>query len=368
MVNLPLVDIFLAFLFPGVVTFLVTPIVIKIAFALGMVDDPATHKHVKVIHKYPVARGGGMATILAIVFTALLLLPLTKHLVGILLGAVVVVITGLLDDKYDLNPYVRLCLNFVAGGVVVAAGIGIPFISNPLGGVIHLDQPRITWQFLGSTRTIWVLSDLFALFLIAWTMNFVSMSSGVDGQISGVVVIAAITIALLAVKNLNDPSQWPVLILALATAGAYLGFLPWHFYPQKIMPGYSGATLAGFMLSVLSILSTAKVGTLLVVLGVPFVDVSYTLARRILGGKSPFIGDRGHLHHKLLDMGWGKRKIAVFYWIVSALLGIAALYLNSRQKLYTIVTAAIVVGGLLLWANYFTQYSRQRDRISGQKT
>jgi UDP-GlcNAc:undecaprenyl-phosphate GlcNAc-1-phosphate transferase len=131
-----------------------------------------------------------------------------------------------------------------------------------------------------------------------------------------------------------------------------LGFLPWNFYPQKIMPGFSGSTLAGYMLAVLSILSTTKVGTLIVVLGVPLVDTGYTIVRRILSGKSPVWGDRGHLHHKLLDMGLSKRQVSIFYWATAALLGLIALNLNASSKLYTIIGTAILVGGLLLLATY----------------
>ena len=136
------------------------------------------------------------------------------------------------------------------------------------------------------------------------------------------------------------------------TAGAFLGFLPWHIYPQKIMPSYSGATLAGFLLAVLSILATTKVGILIVVLGVPLVDTGYVIIRRIASGRSPVWGDRGHLHHRLLDAGWSKRKVALFYWLISAGLAALALNLNTASKLYTMVGIAIVIGGLILWLTY----------------
>lgn len=118
------------------------------------------------------------------------------------------------------------------------------------------------------------------------------------------------------------------------------------------MPGYGGSTLAGYLLAVLAILSTTKVGTLIVVLGIPLVDTGYTILRRILSGKSPVWGDRGHLHHRLLDLGWGKRRVATFYWLISALLGVLALNLNTSNKLYTMVGIAILLGGLILWLTY----------------
>jgi len=131
------------------------------------------------------------------------------------------------------------------------------------------------------------------------------------------------------------------------------------------MPGYGGGTIAGFLLAILSILSGAKLATMIIVLGVPMMDAIYTIIRRITSGKSPVWGDRGHLHHKLMDLGWGKRRVSIFYWLTTGLLGLVALQLNSKQKLFTIVLLILGVGGLLLWLNYFISYSRRQDRDSG---
>jgi len=343
------------FLFPwltaSAVAFLVTPLVIKYAKRLGIVDYP--RKHPKVIHTVPTPRGGGIAIFAALVVAALFFLPFDKHVAGILAGASILVVMGYLDDKHDLNPYLRLALGFLAAAAPVAAGIGVAFVSNPLGGIIDLSQPRINFEFFGSPVSIWILSDLFALFWITFLMNIVNMGAkGVDGQLSGVVVLAALTIALLSLKFSADITQWPVIILAAITGGAYLGFLPWHIFPQKIMPGYGGSTLAGYLLAVLSILSTTKVGALMVVLGIPLIDTGYTIGRRILSGKSPVWGDRGHLHHRLLDAGLNKSQVAIFYWGITAVLGFAALNLNTATKLYTMVGIAIFVGGLILWLTY----------------
>lgn len=350
-------EIFKLAILPGVISaalaYLVTPFVIKLAKKLGIIDDPRTHKHVKVIHKYPVPRAGGVATFIAIFLASLVFLPLDKHLVGILAGATLVTALGFLDDKYDLNPYLRLIGGFVAAAAPIAAGIGIAFLSRPGGGIIDLSQPQLKFFLLGEERSIWILSDAFALVWIVFVMNMLNMGAkGVDGQLPGVVVVAATTIAALSLKFSADIAQWPVIILAAITAGAYLGFLPWNFYPQKIMPGYGGSTLAGYLLAVLAILSTTKVGTLIVVLGIPLVDTGYTILRRIISGKSPVWGDRGHLHHRLLDLGWGKRRVATFYWLISALLGVLALNLNTSSKLYTMVGIAILLGGLILWLTY----------------
>lgn len=343
----------------GIIAYFSTPLVIKLAHKIGIIDDPKTNKHAKVIHTYPTPRGGGLAIFIAIAIAILIFLPFDKHIKGILAGAAMVTLIGILDDKFNLNPYLRLFLGFIAAGMPIIAGIGIAFISNPLGGTIDLSHPRIFFDLLGQTRSIWVLSDIFALIWIVFMMNMLNMGAkGVDGQLTGVAAISAATIAALSMKFSADITQWPVIILASIMAGSFIGFLPWHIFPQKIMPSYSGASLAGYLLAVLSILSTTKVGILMVVLGIPLVDTGYTIVRRILQGRSPVWGDRGHLHHKLLDSGWSKSTVAYFYWILTALLGLAALYLNTASKVYTMIGVVIFVGGLILWLTYQPKSSK----------
>src|SRR4030043_418824 len=347
--SLTIFPLLLAFL----IAFFSTPLVIKLAHKIGIIDDPRLHKHPKVIHSYPVPRGGGLAIFTAVLISSLVFLPLDKHLIGILIGAFFITTLGILDDKFNLNPYLRLVAQFVIAGIPIIAGIGIAFINMPFNGILDLSHPRIVFDLLGQTRSIWLISDVFAIFWIVYMMNMLNMGAkGVDGQLPGVVVIAAITIAALSLSYSADITQWPVIIFASITAGAYFGFLPWNFYPQKIMPSYSGSTLAGYLLAVLSILSTTKVGTLIVVLGIPLVDTGYVIVRRILSGKSPVWGDRGHLHHRLFDAGLGKRNIAFLYWLGTALLGVLALTLNAKSKLYTIIGIALVLGGVYLWLTY----------------
>jgi UDP-GlcNAc:undecaprenyl-phosphate GlcNAc-1-phosphate transferase len=351
-----LTPILLAGLTSFSISYFATPLVIKLAHKIGIIDNPKNQKHPKVIHTYPVPRGGGLAIFLSVLITSLFFLPLDKHLVGILIGAFILTILGILDDKYNLNPYIRLVVQFITAGIPVLAGIGIAYINNPIGpGIINLSQPQIAIDFLGR-HSIWIIADLFAILWIVILMNFINMGAkGVDGQLPGVVSIAGIAIAILSLKYSADITQWPVIILAVITSGSFLGFLPYNFYPQKIMPGFSGSTLAGYLLGILSILSTTKVGTLLVVLGVPLVDTGYTIIRRVASGKSPVWGDRGHLHHKLLDLGFSKRQVSYFYWTTTALLGILALNLTSSFKLYTLVGLAILIGGSLLWLTHRQQ-------------
>jgi len=356
---------FIPFIVASLISLIITPLTIFLYKKLHWLDDPKKNKHPKVIHKYPVPRGGGIPIYIAVFTASLIFLPFDKHVKGILLGGLLIFIIGILDDRFDLNPYLRLIIGFLAAACVVGSGIGIAFITNPFGGVIKLDQPQIPFYFLGKVRTIWVLADIFALLWIVWCMNFVNWSKGIDGQLPGIIVIAGITIGLFSLRFSADITQWPVIILALITAGAYLGFLPWNFYPQKIMPGYGAGALAGYLLAVLTILSTTKVGTGIMVLAIPMIDAFYTILTRIRGGRSPVWGDRNHFHHKLLALGWGKRRIAIFYWLISAFFGILALILNSQTKFYTIILLTLIFGGIILWLNFFITLSSRPDQSSG---
>jgi len=348
----------------AILAFSITPLIIWFYKKNNWLDDPKKQKHPKVIHQYPVPRGGGIAVFLAITITCLWFLPLDKHLIGILIGALILVLVGVWDDLKDINPYLRLALGFLAAGVVVASGIGIPYVSNPLqsGGVINLSQPQIPIYWLGKWRTIWFWSDLIALIWIVGTMNFVNWSKGLDGQLPGIVAVAGIIIGLLSLRFRDDITQWPVILMAIILAGAYLGFLPWNFYPQKIMPGYGGGSLAGYFLAVLAILSGAKLATSILVLGIPMIDAVYSVIRRVLAGRSPVWGDRGHLHHKLMQLGWGKRRVAIFYWLVSLILGLMALKLTSEQKFYTLILLGLIIGGVLVWLNTATYYLKRSGR------
>jgi UDP-GlcNAc:undecaprenyl-phosphate GlcNAc-1-phosphate transferase len=346
-------------IFPLITAFLIalaaTPLTIKLAWRWGLIDDPQKRKHPAKLHQQPIPRAGVIPVWLAVITASLIFLPVDKYLLSILGGATLLLILGLLDDKYDLNPYLRLIGCFLGAGLVVGGGIRIFFITNPFGqGIIEFNQ---------------LMAIVLALVWISFLSNITNWSSGFDGQLPGMVVIAALTIVFLSFRFSADITQWPVTILAAITAGAYLGFLPYNFYPQKIMPGYGGGTLAGFLLAVLAILSTAKIGTILVVLGIPFIDAFYSIIRRLLTGRSPVWGDRGHLHHKLLDeWGWSKRKTALFYWGITAVLGILALNLRSLQKFYTIVMLVLIIGSLLLWFNLLSVWFGRSDRDKASKT
>jgi UDP-GlcNAc:undecaprenyl-phosphate/decaprenyl-phosphate GlcNAc-1-phosphate transferase len=340
------------FLLTALAAFLITPIVIWFYKKNGWVEDPKLKKHVKITHKDPVPRGGGVIIFIAVCVIALLSLHVDRYLVSILIGAAILTIVGILDDIYDLSPFIRLGTGLLVALIVVGSGIGIAYITHPFAaGVLRLDQPQLYFQLFGQGHTIWILADVLAVFFILWNMNIVNWSKGVDGQMPGFVAIALVFVGLLSRRFIDDPTQFNTEFLSFIVAGAFAGFLIWNFYPQKIMSGYGAGSLAGYFLAVLSILSGAKIATTIMVLGIPTADALFTISRRLLAGKSPFWGDRGHLHHKLMDvLGWGRRRIAVFYWFTTFILGLLALYLNTWGKLVTMMIVLILVFGFLIWA------------------
>lgn len=325
------------------VSFLLTPPVMLLAKKLRLVTNKALRFHPAHTHKGVIPRAGGVPIFLAILLTVLVFIPVNKIMLGILLASALLVVVGTVDDYNDISPYVRFGLNLAISAIVIGFGLGIPYLSNPFGEAIRLDTWRIQFDFFGS-RSIWFWADILAIIWLTWTTNMVNWSKGVDGQLPGFVAITAIFMGLLGQRfTAHDISVQSVTLLSFVVAGAYLGFLPFNFYPQKIMPGYGGGGLAGFMLGILSILSFGKLGTAVLILSMPMIDAFYTIVRRIRKRQSPFRADWGHFHHRLLEIGWGKRRIAVFYWLVSLILGTSSLFLKGVEKIIAFITCGIVL-------------------------
>lgn len=322
------------------ISLILTPFVIKLANKYKLVDDPKTHKHPAIIHKKPIPRAGGLSIFIAIVVTSFVFLTVTLQLAVILLCGLLVVVVGLLDDKFDISPYLRFVTNIIFAGLVVLSGVAIPFVTNPLGGILHF------------TTSGFFIPQILAIIWIVWIMNMLNWSKGVDGQMPGIAAISAIIIGLAALRfPVLEPSNILVSQLSFIVAGASLGFLVFNFYPAKIFPGYS-ATILGFLIGVLSILSGAKLATAVLVMGIPTADALFTVLRRVLSKKSPFWHDKGHLHHLLLGLGFSQRSIAVFYWVMSCLLGFISLNLSSKGKLFAIILVLVLVGGFILSLKY----------------
>ena len=341
---------FLAILISFFVSFVFTPLVRNFFTRHHWVENP-TEKNQKTHNATAltsVPRGGGIPIFLSVLISCLFFLPLDKHLIGILSAALVVLIIGVWDDLKDISPIIRLFSNIFVALIIVGSGIGIAYLSNPFGsGVIDLSFLQINFDFFGS-HSIWVLSDILAVIWIVWCMNIVGWATGVDGQLPGFTAIAAFFIGILGFKYSSDITQWPVIILSGAVCGAYLGFLPFNFFPQTIMPGYSGKSLAGFFLAVLSILSGAKLATLVFLLAIPMLDAVFAIIRRLINHKPVYLGDGQHFHHQLLKSGWSRRSIALLYWLFSLILGFISLFLDSSQKVYVFIGFALIFFTILI--------------------
>lgn len=255
---------------------------------------------------------------------------LQKHIFGILIAGFFLVLGGFLDDIYDLKPYQQVIWPIFAALTIIASGIGVEKLTNPFGGYISLNEP---------------ISDLLTfvwLLLIIYTTKFLD---GLDGLVSGMTVINAWIIALLSLFFfINIPTA----VLAIFVAGVFSGFLIWNFHPAKIFLGEAGSTLAGFLLGVLAIISGAKVATTLLILGIPVLDGIWVVFRRMIVEKrSPFHGDKKHIHFRLLDAGLSQRQAVLLLYMVAAICGGLALFLQSFQKIYALLTLFV---GMVVFA------------------
>jgi len=334
---LPLIVAFLS-------TVILTPLSLVFIKKYGILDDPRKHKHPAILHKKPIPRGGGIPLFAGVLVASFLFLPITKLTIAIFSAAFISLLIGILDDKLDISPYFRFLVNIVSAIIVVASGVAISFITNPLGGILNIPP---------------FLSHLLVILWVVWVMNMLNWSKGVDGQMPGIVAISAIVIGILSLRFPGlDEASIVNAKLSFIIAGASLGFLVFNFYPAKIFPGYS-ATSIYLLLSVVSILSSAKLATAILVMGVPMMDGVFTIFRRILSGKSPFWHDKKHLHHLLLSLGFSQRVIALFYWLFSAILGSLALVLSSKGKAFAIIMLAILVGGGILFLHFLTRKNNE---------
>lgn len=352
---------FFGFLISFLLAVVLTKITIRFAFKYGFVDDPK-RKHNAILHSKIIPRAGGIPVYFATLVSSLILVlffyftksgtidfsgDTIKHLSGIFIAGFGIVALGLWDDKYDLSPKLRLGLLFLYAFVVVGFGIGISYITNPFGGVLRLDLLSIPFYLFNNLHTIIILADILAIFWIVSLMNIVNWSSGLDGQNAGISVVALMVLGFASLRY--DRLSEPTALIAFIAAGAFLGFLVFSAYPQKIMPGFGGSTFSGFMIAVLSILSGAKLATAMIVLAIPILDASWVFLRRVINKKNPMMNDRTHLHHYLLDLGWSKRRIAFFYWLICAFLGIIVLNIDSDSKVFIFLLVFLLFISGSLW-------------------
>lgn len=351
----------LHFFIAFILSFLITIPTIKFAKVFGLTTDTKKRHHPAHTHTGVIPRAGGLPILISFLITTIVFIPIQKLIIPVLIASILLVVVGLLDDKYDLSPYTRFILNFLIAGIAISGGLGIPYISNPFGQPISLMSPQIAFNFFGE-HTIWVVADLIAIFWLVAMMNITNWSKGIDGQLPGFVGIACIFLALITRKFSDyNIDAAHTRTLAMIVAGAFLGFLPWNFYPQKIMPGYGGGTLAGFLLGVLTILSFGKVGTLFLLLSIPILDGFYAILRRLHHRQNPFRGDAFHLHHLLLRRGWDKRVIVAFYMIVTTFCGAISLVLPGST--YKLIAILVIYTSLFVWIYTLSVEDRKRKQV-----
>jgi UDP-GlcNAc:undecaprenyl-phosphate GlcNAc-1-phosphate transferase len=334
-----------AFLAAALISLVLTPLVRRLAIRLGNVDHPGGRR----VNKTPVPRGGGVAVAISFLLVALggiwfngqtgdVPVPRTiepAELIGLLAGGVVATALGVLDDTFQLRARWQLLGQLVLAVLAVLAGITVTFIANPFGpGIIPLTGP-----FAIGFSMLWIVGMI----------NSINFIDGLDGLSSGITVIAAVTLGLI---SLTTEIRQPFIgILCFGLAGSLLGFLRWNFHPATIFIGTSGVMFVGYTLAVLSILGTAKVAVVLLVLGVPIIDTFWIIVRRLAAGSSPFTPDRGHIHHRLLDLGLSHSQTVLVIYGLCILLALLSLVLSGTQQLYSFMGLALIFGLVLFLVN-----------------
>ncbi|MBE6551926.1 MAG: undecaprenyl/decaprenyl-phosphate alpha-N-acetylglucosaminyl 1-phosphate transferase [Ruminococcaceae bacterium] len=322
----------LALVFSGLLSFTLTPLVRVLAFKIGAVDTPKDDRR---MHKKPMPLIGGLAIFLGFAISALLFCNITKQLAGMLLGACVIVLVGIADDVKDLNPWVKLGGQILAALIIVFFDMRIEFI-NIFGKYIVFG----VWSYPITVMWIVLLT------------NAINLIDGLDGLACGVSTISSVCLLIFTVLK-SEPEI--ALITAILT-GACMGFLPFNTNPAKIFMGDTGALMLGFLLSVISVQGLFKFNAVIsfwvpfMIFGLPFGDTAFAFLRRLLTGKHPFHGDRGHLHHRLIDMGFSQKQSVGILYAISAICGISAI-LFSEERIVTsvlIIIVAVTIGILNL--------------------
>ena len=324
-----------ALLAAALIALVTTPVVRSLAFKMRAVDVPKDNRR---MHSHPIPRMGGLAIFLGFLFSVLIFVPLTDELRGMLLGAVVIVVLGVLDDIYALPAMPKFLVQIGAALIAVLQGNVITHLSNPN---------------LFSASPIWNLGVLSIPFSVLWIVaitNAVNLIDGLDGLACGVSAISSMTLLVIAL-TVSEPQ---VALLMAALAGACLGFLPYNLNPAKIFMGDTGSTFLGYVLAVVSIQGLFKYATIIsfavpfLLMGLPIFDTCFAILRRVSHGQSPMAPDRGHIHHRLIDMALSQKQAVAVLYVISAILGLSAVVLTTSgvTKAMLFLVSLCVAGGV----------------------
>lgn len=293
-----------------------TPIVKMLAFKLGAVDVPKDGRR---MHDHPVPRLGGLAIFYGFIISILCFAEVDRTLRGMLIGSVVIVLLGIFDDIYNLNALFKFVIQIGAAVIVVLHGLEIDYVSNPFctftGG--HPYIPLGMWA--APVTVLWIVG----------VTNAMNLIDGLDGLAAGVSSISSVSLFAISLIT-REPA---VAVITAAVAGAGFGFLPYNLHPAKIFMGDTGSTFLGFTLACVSIMGLFKsyavisIAVPFLILGLPLFDTCFAIIRRLLKGQSPMKPDRGHLHHRLIDMGFNQTQTVRILLIGSGLLSLSAVVL-----------------------------------------
>lgn len=304
---------------------LVTPLIKKLAFRIGAIDYPNERK----IHVRRMPRLGGLAIVIGTAAGYLYLRPDSDYLTAIVIGAAIIVLVGILDDKFSLSPLWKLIGQLCAAIVVVSSGLTIDFITMPFGGEIEFG---------------WMAYFVTVFWIIAIT-NAINLIDGLDGLASGVSTIAISTLLIMAILD----HQLLVITLSTILAGSTIGFLLFNFHPAKIFMGDTGALFLGYSISILSILGLFKSVTLfsfvipIIVLAVPIFDTLFAIIRRVLNKQKISAPDKYHLHHCLLSMGFSHRTTVIIIYGISLFFGGSAILFSKATLWGSLLIIALLL-------------------------
>lgn len=327
-----------AFITSFIFTFATTPLVRRFAYKIGAVDIPKDKRRV---HKKPTPRIGGLAIIFGFMVAVICFNDdWSKSMIATLIGAGILAVLGVIDDCKALDAKLKFVVQVVAALIVVFYGdIRISVFSNPN---VFSTEPYVILP-------MW-LSVIVTVVWIVFITNAVNFIDGLDGLAAGVSAIMSMSLVFIAISY----HEYTIALVGLALMGSCFGFLPFNFNPAKIFMGDTGSTFLGYILAVLSIQGMFKSYAVIsfavpvLMLGLPLFDAAFAMIRRVISGKSPMIADRGHLHHRLYDMGFSQKQTVFILYAISGVLGITAILLAEQRFLRAMLLLICVLIFLLI--------------------
>ena len=332
-----MIDYILIFFLSLILAVLFTIVIKQLALHFNIIDAPGERK----IHTTVKPLLGGLAVFFAFFSTIFLFSSRFlagdlewRHLLGFFIGGLFIIIGGFLDDKYNLPAKVQIIFPVLAISAVILGGVQIEKITNPWGGLWQLNEVFLLGPGL---IFLWLLGMMYTTKLL----------DGVDGLVSGMGVIGSLIIFLFTLTT--QYYQPDIALAAISLAGAGAGFLIFNFHPAKIFLGEGGSLFFGYALGVLAIISGGKIAIALLIMGIPILDVAWTIIRRSFQGKNPFkFADKKHLHHRLLNLGLSQRQTVFVFYIFALSFGASGLFLQSRGKMLVLIFLLVIMLTIVL--------------------